>query len=108
MDATLRSYDYRIVQSPDPFEINRAYHFRLPLDVVLMNKAAKRLLEVKDFASFCKAGSDAKTTLCEVSKAEWKKEGDTLVFTISADRFLRNMVRAVVGTLMDVGLGKMV
>lgn len=105
-DATLRSYDYRIVQTADPFEINRAYHFRLPLDVELMNKAASKLLEVKDFASFCKAGSDVKTTLCDVSKAEWKKEGDVLIFTISADRFLRNMVRAIVGTLMDVGLGK--
>jgi tRNA pseudouridine38-40 synthase len=105
-DAIVRSYEYRVVQVKNPFEVKRAYQFRLPLDLEAMNRAAAYLLSVNDFASFCKIGSDAKTTICKVSEAKWERKGDMIVFRISADRFLRNMVRAVVGTLMDVGLGK--
>ena len=73
-----------------------------------MNEAAKLLLETEDFTSFAKLHSDSKTNICRVSKAEWQTEGDSIaVFTITADRFLRNMVRAVVGTLVDVGRGKL-
>jgi len=105
-DATMRSYEYRIVVVKNPFEVKRAYQFRLPLDIQSMNFAANYLLSISDFASFCKLGSDAKTTICKVSEAKWEKQDDLLIFRISADRFLRNMVRAIVGTLMDVGLGK--
>ncbi|MBL4624277.1 MAG: tRNA pseudouridine(38-40) synthase TruA [Flavobacteriales bacterium] len=105
-DAIVRSYEYRIVQVKNPFELKRAYQFRLPLNVEAMNTAAEYLLSVNDFASFCKIGSDTKTTICKVSAAKWVRNESMLVFTISADRFLRNMVRAIVGTLMDVGLGK--
>jgi tRNA pseudouridine38-40 synthase len=72
-----------------------------------MNQAAKLLFEVSDFTSFSKLGSDVKTNNCKVTKAFWEEKGDQLVFTIRADRFLRNMVRAIVGTLLEVGLGKM-
>jgi tRNA pseudouridine38-40 synthase len=78
---------------------------RLP-DVERMNEAAKSLLTETDFASFCKAGSDNKTTICDVTRAEWVMEGDVLIFHITADRFLRNMVRAIVGSLYEVGRGK--
>ncbi|MBL4653933.1 MAG: tRNA pseudouridine(38-40) synthase TruA [Flavobacteriales bacterium] len=105
-DATLRSYEYRIVRVKSPFEVKRAYQFRLLLDVNAMNLAAKYLLNITDFASFCKLGSDAKTTICKVTQAQWEQKNELLIFKISADRFLRNMVRAIVGTLMDVGLGK--
>lgn len=71
-----------------------------------MNEAAALLLKESDFASFCKSGSDNKTTLCEVTNAQWVQEGDLWVFHITADRFLRNMVRAVVGSLYEVGRGK--
>ncbi|MBT6746422.1 MAG: tRNA pseudouridine(38-40) synthase TruA [Flavobacteriales bacterium] len=105
-DATMRSYEYRIVVIKNPFEVKRAYQFRLPLDIQAMNFAANYLLSISDFSSFCKLGSDAKTTICKVSEAKWEMQDDLLIFRISADRFLRNMVRAIVGTLMDVGLGK--
>ena len=75
-------------------------------DVVTMNMAASLLLEQRDFASFCKKGSDNKTTLCKVSKAQWDIQGELWVFRITADRFLRNMVRAIVGSLYEVGRGK--
>ena len=79
------------------------------LDFEAMNEAARLLLNVKDFGSFCKAGADVKTTLCDLTKAEWIKmeEPGCWYFEISANRFLRNMVRAVVGTLVEVGRGRM-
>ena len=78
-----------------------------PLDVDKMNEAAALLLSHSDFTSFCKLHSDNKTNLCRVSHAAWKREHeDLLLFSITADRFLRNMVRAIVGTLVDVGRGK--
>jgi tRNA pseudouridine38-40 synthase len=72
-----------------------------------MNDAAKTLLNYKDFAAFCKSGGGQKTTLCDLRRAEWIQDGYKLVFHITADRFLRNMVRAVVGTLLEVGRGKL-
>ena len=71
-----------------------------------MNKACRILLEYNDFASFCKKGADNKTTICQITNALWEKEENQLFFTIKADRFLRNMVRAIVGTMVDVGLNK--
>lgn len=109
-DATLRSYEYHMHFHKDPFKNGYSYYFpyqRKP-DVHLMNEAAKYLLEVNDFACFSKAHAGAKTTICKVSRAEWQIiNEDTIVFHISADRFLRNMVRAIVGTLIDVGNGKL-
>lgn len=106
-DALSRTYEYRVTTRKDPFLqgfVTRLWHTP---DFDAMNKAAAILLQVKDFASFCKAHSDNKTTLCDVRQAKWERRGDIWVFTIEADRFLRNMVRAVVGTLMEVGRGRM-
>lgn len=71
-----------------------------------MNEAASRLFDYSDFTSFSKLHTDAKTNICRIDHARWEDEGERLVFTITADRFLRNMVRAIVGTLVDVGRGK--
>lgn len=71
-----------------------------------MNEAASRLFDYSDFTSFSKLHTDAKTNICRIAHARWEDEGERLVFTITADRFLRNMVRAIVGTLVDVGRGK--
>jgi tRNA pseudouridine38-40 synthase len=106
-DATSRTYEYHIHQEKNPFLHNRSWLMWHPLDVDAMNAAAKLLLDHRDFASFQKTGGGAKTSYCYVSKAEWVKNGDKFVFTIQADRFLRNMVRAIVGTLVQVGLGRM-
>lgn len=102
--ATRRTYHYYIHTAKNPF--CRAYSCELhyPLDFELMNEAAAHLLEVDDFGAFCKANTDVKTTLCNVTEARWIQDSDTeWHFRISANRFLRNMVRAVVGTLVDVG-----
>ena len=106
--ATSRTYHYYIHTKKCPF--NRGYsletHYNLDFD--MMNKAGEYLLSVKDFAAFCKAGSDVKTTLCDVRTAKWVEESPgKWYFEITADRFLRNMVRAVVGTLVDVGRGRL-
>ncbi len=95
-----------ITQKKNPFLVGQAFYFSLPLAVEKMNIAAELLLTLSDFTSFAKLHSDNKTNLCKVLKAEWTEDNDTLVFTITANRFLRNMVRAVVGTLMDIGLGR--
>ncbi|WP_420320046.1 tRNA pseudouridine(38-40) synthase TruA [Flagellimonas sp.] len=106
-DAVERTYEYWIVQEKNPFYSDFAHFVKLPLDVDAMNQSAKYLLDHKDFECFSKSNTDVKTFLCDVKSAFWEIRSDKLVFTISADRFLRNMVRAVVGTLLDVGLGKM-
>jgi tRNA pseudouridine38-40 synthase len=106
-DAVSRSYEYRIVQQPNPFLLKQAYFFPKPLDFSLMNEAAKRLKEVQDFTSFSKLHSDTKTNDCTVTEAVWKQDGAEATFYINANRFLRNMVRAIVGTLLEVGLKKM-
>lgn len=105
-DASERTYEYWIVQKKNPFLVDGAYYVKYPLNIEQMNKAAAILVEHKDFECFSKSNTDVKTYLCDVRKAQWTKDGDKLVFTISADRFLRNMVRAIVGTLIDVGLDK--
>lgn len=105
-DASERTYEYWIVQKKNPFLLEGAYYVKYPLNIEQMNKAAAILVQHKDFECFSKSNTDVKTYLCDVRKAQWTKDGEKLVFTISADRFLRNMVRAIVGTLVDVGLGK--
>ncbi|MFT4525958.1 MAG: tRNA pseudouridine38-40 synthase [Granulosicoccus sp.] len=106
-DATSRSYEYRTVSLKDPFNVNKAYRYPVSLDIEAMNIAAAILLEYNEFGSFCKARADNYTDLCDVTKAVWKKIDGGLVFEITANRFLRNMVRAIVGTLLEVGQGKM-
>lgn len=105
-DAVSRTYEYWVVQEKNPFYADFAYYVRHPLDVSAMNKAAKILLQHKDFECFSKSNTDVKTYQCDIEKALWEWKGDRLVFTITADRFLRNMVRAVVGTLLEVGRKK--
>ncbi len=106
-DATYREYKYYLSLTKDPFVHAYAEKENRKLDMVLMNIAAQLLLDTRDFTSFSKLGSDVKTNNCIVSSAFWEEKGLQLVFTIRADRFLRNMVRAIVGTLLEVGLGKM-
>lgn len=107
-DASERTYKYFVSFEKTPFLYPLSWHCPARLDLDLMNKAAAKLILTDDFTSFAKLHSDAKTNICHVKRADWKMESDTMaVFTISADRFLRNMVRAVVGTLVDVGRGKM-
>lgn len=107
-DAIERTYKYFVSFEKTPFFYPLSWHCPHRLDLDKMNEAADMLLTVDDFTSFAKLHSDAKTNICKVSRAQWQMEGESMaVFTISADRFLRNMVRAVVGTLVDVGRGKM-
>lgn len=105
-DALNRTYKYYLIKSKDPFlRQYAAKESRIP-DLVKMNEAACKLLDYEDFTSFSKLGTDVKTNNCKVDLAEWTDEGNKSVFTIRADRFLRNMVRAIVGTLLEVGFGK--
>ena len=106
--ATLRTYNYFVHTRKNPFKRYYSYECHFDLDFNKMNEAAKVLLEYEDFACFCKSHTDVKTTLCKVTEAEWKDLGDGCwVFVVSANRFLRNMVRAIVGTLVEVGRGRM-
>ena len=106
--AKLRTYEYHVIDHKDPFLLPYATRLRTPLNYAAMNEAAHYLIGRQDFASFCRTHTDVKTTICDLTQAEWKELGNGhAVFTISADRFLRNMVRAVVGTLFLVGQGKM-
>jgi len=106
--AKWRTYHYYIHTCKDPFERAYSCEIHYPLDFAKMNEAGRILLEYEDFGAFCKAGADVKTTLCDVTKAEWIQTSDTnWYFEITANRFLRNMVRALVGTLIDVGRGKL-
>lgn len=105
-DAVQRTYEYWLVQEKNPFYAERAHFIWLPLNVEAMNNAATILLEYEDFECFSKSNTDVKTFFCQVNQAVWEQKDDKLVFTITADRFLRNMVRAIVGTLLEIGLGK--
>ncbi len=105
--ATSRTYHYYIHTSKDPFERHYSLQMNYPLDFERMNEAAKLFLDHEDYAAFCKAGADNKTTICHVTEAQWVQTSPTTwYFVITANRFLRNMVRAVVGTLIDVGRGR--
>lgn len=105
-DAIERTYRYEIVRTKEPFKEGLAWYFFKTLDVKTMNDAAALLLGEHDFESFSKVKTDVNHFLCNVRKAEWKIDGDNLSFIITANRFLRGMVRAIVGTLLDVGTGK--
>lgn len=107
-DAKSRTYKYYVTERKNAFSSDfSARILGKGLDYGKMNEAAQVLFDYIDFTSFSKVHTDTKTNNCKIMRAEWQKEGDFWVFTIQADRFLRNMVRAVVGTLFEVGRGKM-
>jgi tRNA pseudouridine38-40 synthase len=101
-----RTYKYYISTKKNPFNTEFAAFMPFELDVAAMNEAAKVLFDYTDFTSFAKLHAQTKTNHCRIIQAKWEATADGWVFTISADRFLRNMVRAIVGTLVDVGRGK--
>ncbi len=105
--AVSRTYEYHVLDYKSPFLYEMAHLAPCDYDFELMNKAAQILLDYTDFTSFSKLHTDVKTNNCTVTKAVWEKKEGKWIFTISADRFLRNMVRAIVGTLFEVGRGKM-
>ncbi len=105
-DATSRTYKYFIGKQKSPFGYHFAWTPPYALDLEAMNAAAAHLFDYTDFTSFSKLHTDVKTNNCRIDYARWDDEGDRLVFTVTADRFLRNMVRAIVGTLVDVGRHK--
>ncbi|MFD2914923.1 tRNA pseudouridine(38-40) synthase TruA [Psychroserpens luteus] len=105
--AVSRTYNYRISTKKNVFNYDFAYALQKSLDIHLMNKACEILLQYKNFQCFSKVNTDVKTYNCNLMQAHWTVENDELIFTIKADRFLRNMVRAIVGTLINIGLGKL-
>ena len=105
-DASTRDYEYHISTTKDPFRSTLHYYLKNSPDIDLMNRAAKILLLHDDFQCFSRSNTDVKTFLCNIKKAEWQQEDSSLVFYISANRFLRNMVRAIVGTLLEIGFKK--
>ena len=106
-DATKRSYEYHLRFKKTPFGENEYYYHRNPLDIEAMNEAASYLLGEHDFESFSKVKTDVNNFVCTITRAEWVVEGSEVIFYISANRFLRSMVRTIVGTLLEVGEGKM-
>lgn len=105
-DAVERSYRYQITRLKDPFLQGLSWHYFKALKIENMNRAAALLVGEHDFKSFSKVKTDVNHFICDVKKAQWREKGHSLIFTVSANRFLRGMVRAVVGTLLDVGTGK--
>jgi tRNA pseudouridine38-40 synthase len=106
-DATSRAYQYRITRQKNPFLQQMAYVFNVELDVNKMNEACKLFYKYTDYQCFSKVHTDVATFECQIFNAEWIQQGSLLVFNIKANRFLRGMVRAIVGTLLQVGLGKL-
>ncbi len=105
-DAISRSYEYKIVTQKNPFHLDSAYYIKNDLDVKLMHKCAQQLLSFSNFKSFSKVKTAVKTFECRIIDVEVREEKNLVTISISANRFLRNMVRAIAGTLIDVGLGK--
>ena len=105
--ATYRKYEYHIITHPDPFQRDWAYFRHGALDLGAMDKACQYLLTCTDFESFSKVSTDVKTFNCKLMECRWEQNGHSLVFHVKADRFLRNMVRAMVGTLLDIGSGRL-
>lgn len=102
-NATSRMYQYFIHSKRNPFLLNRSYYYYSELDIKRMNRAANILKKCNDFSSFSKVNTQVKTTVCKIYEAEWKRSSNQCVFTIRADRFLRGMVRMIVGTMLLVG-----
>ncbi len=105
-DATKRTYEYYINTFKDVFSQEQSWYFHQKLDIDMMNEAARTLFNHTDFQCFSKVNTDVNTFDCTIFEAYWKQENGNLIFTISANRFLRNMVRAIVGTLVNIGLHK--
>lgn len=105
-DALSRTYQYTISSVKNPFRYPYQYYIRGSLDLAQMNASAALLLEYEDFECFSKVNTDVKTFMCQIEKAHWERLENQYVFTIKANRFLRNMVRAIVGTLIEIGQGK--
>jgi len=105
-DATYRSYIYKISPSKNPFTQKRVFYHKIPLDIERMQEASDILLTYSDFECFSKSNTDVNTYLCDIKKASWTIIDGEYHFIITADRFLRNMVRAIVGTLLEIGQGK--
>lgn len=104
--AISRTYKYYISRTKDPFNDDSSWFIHADLDIESMNRASEILLNHSDFTSFSRLHSDSKTNFCKVYSAGWEQSGSRLIFTIKADRFLRNMVRAITGTMVEVGRGK--
>ena len=106
-DATSRTYEYYMHTFKDAFITDGSWHHSHHLDLDKMNEACKILFEYIDFECFSKVHTDVNTFNCKITEAHWKQSGNQLIFTITADRFLRNMVRAIVGTMVEIGTGKL-
>jgi tRNA pseudouridine38-40 synthase len=106
-DAISRTYHYHLNLLKDPFSLETSWHFFKQPDIDLMNEASRILFEYTDFTSFSKLHTDVKTNNCKILQAEWRQNGSEIIFIVKADRFLRNMVRALVGTILEVGIGKL-
>ena len=104
-DAISRTYQYNIISSKNPFN-EMAYLFKKELDLIAMNSACKYILGKQDFTSFSKVNTQTFTNNCNVMHARWERKDCKLIFNITSDRFLRNMVRSIVGTMLEVGIGK--
>lgn len=104
--ATSRTYKYNICTRKDPYRADISWLYERDLDLGAMQEASGRLFNHNDFASFARSNTQVKTTICHIERALWAKNEHMITFEVKADRFLRNMVRAMVGTLVDVGLGK--
>tara|TARA_X000000368_G_scaffold415736_1_gene408103 strand:+ start:746 stop:1513 length:768 start_codon:yes stop_codon:yes gene_type:complete len=105
-DAISRTYEYKISTQKDSFDFPFSFYVKENLNIDLMNEAAKMLLEFKDFKSFSKSNTDVKTFFCKIISAKWSLKKDKCIFIIKSDRFLRNMVRAIVGSLIEIGTAK--
>jgi tRNA pseudouridine38-40 synthase len=105
-DAESRTYNYKITLKKDVFNHEGSYYLKHGLDIDKMNDAANVLFDYKNFKCFSRSNTDVKTYNCDIMLAEWEKKNEQLIFTIKANRFLRNMVRAIVGTMLDIGYGK--
>lgn len=105
-DALSREYKYFIYKDKNPFLEDRAYYYPYPLDIDLLNSAAKRILGKKDFTSFSKKNTQVNNFICDIKESAWRMENDTLVYHVKANRFLRGMVKGLVGTMLRVGACK--
>ena len=105
--AVSRTYKYYISRKKDPFSVNSSWYLHGNIDIEAMNEACRLLYNYSDFTSFSRLHSGTKSNICKIYSAIWEEPDDRLVFTIKADRFLRNMVRAIVGTIVEIGFGKM-
>lgn len=106
-DAVRREYRYYIYHKKDPFIEDRAYYYPYALDMEAMNAAAKEIMQHTDFTSFSKRNTQVRSFICDITQSEWVRDNDGLVYKVAANRFLRGMVKGLVGTMLQVGRGKL-